>query len=243
MMGGFTDEAKAWRDWLLRAAAGNPADLQIMYGLAGERRLTELELSWLPGYEESRPVRIGNAAVQQRQLDVVWRGYGRVVSHPTARHRNRLGLMATRAGAHGFPRANRGSEPDEGIWEVRGPRRQFTHSKVMAWLAIDRAVKSVESYGLKVRSTQWRRAPARIHARCAAPKDSIAARNTFTQFYGSAELDASLLMAPLVGFLPADDPRVIGTVERDRARTPVGRIRLSLFRWTRDRTDRWSARR
>jgi GH15 family glucan-1,4-alpha-glucosidase len=211
MMGGFTEEATAWRDWLLRAAAGNPADLQIMYGPAGERRLTELELSWLPGYEGSRPVRIGNAAVQQRQLDV----YGEVMD--ALYLTRRLGIE-TDSVSWALERALTNfvgqiwSEPDEGIWEVRGPRRQFTHSKVMAWLAIDRAIKSVESYGREGPVDEWRRIRARIHEDVCA-QGFNRTRNTFTQFYGSEELDASLLMIPLVGFLPADDPRVIGTVE------------------------------
>jgi GH15 family glucan-1,4-alpha-glucosidase len=187
-----------------------------MYGVQGTRRLPELELPWLPGYEGSRPVRTGNAAIDQLQLDV----YGEVMD---ALH------LSRRAGIPSDPdswnmqsalvtfleRAWR--QPDEGIWEVRGPRRHFTHSKVMAWVAFDRAVKAVERYGLGGPVDRWRQLRAEIHEEvCQQGFD--AARNTFTQFYGSQELDASLLMLPLVGFLPATDPRVLGTVaaiERD----------------------------
>jgi GH15 family glucan-1,4-alpha-glucosidase len=208
--GGFTEEAEAWRVWLLRAVAGEPSALQIMYGPAGERRLTELELPWLPGYADSRPVRIGNAAVHQRQLDV----YGEI-----------LGAMflALRAGV----RPDQASwelerhlisfletawrEPDEGIWEVRGPQRQFTHSKVMAWVAFDRAIRIVEEYGMAGPVDRWRPIRDEIHAEvCSRGYDPV--RNTFTQSYGSAEIDASLLTLPLVGFLPADDSRMLGTV-------------------------------
>jgi GH15 family glucan-1,4-alpha-glucosidase len=210
MIGGYTNEAAAWRNWLLRAVAGDPSTLQIMYGMSGERRLREVELPWLPGYEESRPVRTGNNAVNQLQLDV----YGEVVD---ALH------LARRAGIPPDPDAwslqvalmrfleHAWREPDEGIWEVRGPRRHFTHSKVMAWVAFDRSVKAVERYGLDGPVDRWRQLRDEVHAEvCRAGYD--AQRNTFTQFYGSRELDASLLMIPLVGFLPADDARVIGTV-------------------------------
>jgi GH15 family glucan-1,4-alpha-glucosidase len=210
MMGGYTEEARAWREWLLRAVAGSPPQIQIMYGLAGERRLTELELGWLPGYEGAAPVRIGNAAHGQLQLDI----YGEVMD---ALH------VARRQGLPPDENAWRvqrellkyletiWDQPDEGIWEVRGPRRHFTHSKMMAWVAMDRAVKGVEQLGLGGPMARWRALRDEIHAEvCRRGFDP--ARNTFVQYYGSRELDASLLMMPLVGFLPPDDPRVQGTV-------------------------------
>jgi GH15 family glucan-1,4-alpha-glucosidase len=216
MLGGYTAEACAWREWLLRAVAGKPSELNIMYGLAGERRLTELELDWLPGYAGSAPVRVGNAAHRQFQLDV----YGEVMD---ALH------LARRAGLHPDKNAWRVqtalmeflesalNEPDEGIWEVRGPRRQFTHSKIMAWVAVDRTVKSVERFGLAGPVERWRQLRDMIHDEvCRLGFDKE--RNAFVQFYGAKELDASLLMIPLVGFLPPSDPRVRGTVaaiERD----------------------------
>ncbi len=207
---GYTDEAVGWRDWLLRAVAGDPADLQIMYGAAGERRLTELELPYLPGYEGSRPVRIGNAAVNQLQVDV----YGEVMDTL---------FLALRAGVDTDKNIwelqrelmsfleRIWQEPDEGIWEVRGPRRHFTHSKVMAWVAFDRAVKTVERFGMEGPVDRWRAIRAQIHEEVCR-EGFNAQRHAFTQFYGSQELDASLLMIPLVGFLPAEDPRVVGTV-------------------------------
>jgi GH15 family glucan-1,4-alpha-glucosidase len=211
MVGGYTEEAAAWRNWLLRAVAGDPADLQIMYGCAGERRLTELELPWLPGYEGSKPVRIGNKAVQQLQLDA----YGEVMD---ALHLARRSGLDMDENVWGLQRAILGyleqlwREPDEGIWEVRGPRRHFTHSKVMAWMAFDRAVRAVERWGLDGPVDRWRELRAAIHAEvCEHGFD--ARRRTFTQFYGSREVDASLLMIPLVGFLPPTDARVTGTVE------------------------------
>lgn len=207
---GYTDEACAWRDWLLRAVAGRPDQVSIMYGLAGERRLTELELDWLPGYEGSRPVRVGNAAHAQFQLDV----FGEVAD---AMH------LARRQGVPQDDEAWRvlGTMmghleeawrlPDEGIWEVRGPRRHFTHSKVMAWVAFDRMVKEAERSGRSGPIARWRALRAEIHAEvCARGFD--ARRNTFVQHYGSSELDAALLMIPLVGFLPPHDPRVRGTL-------------------------------
>ncbi len=210
MLGGYTDEACAWREWLLRAVAGEPSELNIMYGLAGERRLTELELDWLAGYENSRPVRIGNAAHRQFQLDV----YGEIMD---SLH------FARRAGLHPDENSWRvqlvlmdfiessWDKPDEGIWEVRGPRRQFTHSKVMAWVAIDRAVKAVEKFGLQGPVERWRRLRAVIH-NDVCTKGFDQQRNTFVQAYGASAVDASLLMIPLVGFLPAADPRVRGTI-------------------------------
>jgi GH15 family glucan-1,4-alpha-glucosidase len=207
---GYTEEAAAWRDWLLRAVAGEPEELQIMYGVAGERRLTELQLPWLPGYEGSLPVRIGNGAVEQLQLDV----FGEVMD--CLHHARRAGLPGQtdtwelqRHLLHYVEQ--HWEEPDEGIWEVRGGRRHFTHSKLMAWVALDRAVKSAEHFHLEAPLEDWRRLRAHMHAQiCAHGYD--ASRGAFVQAYGSQALDASLLMIPLVGFLPATDPRVQGTV-------------------------------
>ena len=214
MTAGYTEEASAWRDWLLRAAAGDPAQLQIMYGAAGERRLTEIELPWLPGYEGSSPVRIGNAAVRQFQLDV----YGEVMD--TLHQARRIGIeedgFAWALQKHLLDFLESGwKEPDEGIWEARGARRHFTHSKVMAWVAVDRAVKDMERYHLSDDShalDHWKRLRGEIHEQvCTLGYDSH--RRAFTQFYGTSDLDASLLMIPLVGFLPATDERMRGTVE------------------------------
>jgi GH15 family glucan-1,4-alpha-glucosidase len=211
MMGGYTDEARAWREWLVRAVAGDPAQIQIMYGIVGERRLTELELPWLPGYEGATPVRIGNAAHTQLQLDV----FGEVMDALHVARRSGLepdenAWRVERQLLHHL--ASIWREPDEGIWEMRGPRRHFTHSKVMAWIAMDRAVKAVERYGLSGPVEEWRRLRAAIHDEvCTRGFDRD--RNTFVQYYGSQDLDASLLMLPLVGFLPPTDPRVRGTVE------------------------------
>jgi GH15 family glucan-1,4-alpha-glucosidase len=211
MVGGYTDEACAWREWLVNSVAGTPSTMQIMYGIAGERRLTELELPWLPGYGGSSPVRIGNAAHGQHQLDV----YGELMdSLHVAR---RVGLPPS-DNAWRVQRAllnyleSDWDEPDEGIWEVRGPRRQFTHSKVMAWVAIDRAVRSVEEFGLAGDAARWRQLRDRIHDDVCR-KGFDAGVNSFVQYYGSTEPDASLLMLPLVGFLPATDPRMRGTVD------------------------------
>jgi GH15 family glucan-1,4-alpha-glucosidase len=211
MAAGYEQEAKDWREWLLRAMAGDPPALQIMYGPAGEARLPELELPWLPGYEASRPVRTGNAAIEQFQLDV----YGEVMD---ALHRARELDIEPHPSAWALQQAllefleERWREPDEGIWEVRGPRRHFTHSKVLAWVAIDRAVKGVEQFGLEGPVERWRRLRAEIHQEvCQRAYDPD--RGTFTQSYGSRQLDASLLLIPLVGFLPPSDPRVRGTVE------------------------------
>ncbi len=208
---GYIEEAGAWREWLLRAIAGRPQDLQIMYGVAGERRLPEVTLDWLPGYEDSRPVRIGNGAANQLQLDV----YGEVVN--TLYLARRQGLPPS---THAWALVRKlmdfletgWDQPDEGLWEVRGPRRHFVHSKVMAWVAADRAVRIVQELGRTGPVEQWRALRDRIHAEVCA-KGFDAARNTFTQSYGSRELDASLLMIPIVGFLPPHDPRVAGTVE------------------------------
>jgi GH15 family glucan-1,4-alpha-glucosidase len=216
MNAGFYDEACAWREWLLRAAAGAPAQLQIMYGLAGERRLTEYEVDWLPGYEGSRPVRLGNAAHAQLQLDV----YGEVMD---AMHQAREGGIDSSPADWAFQRALLAQlaevwrEPDEGLWEVRGGSRHFTHSKVMAWVAFERGVRAVKELGLEGPVAQWEAMCEEIHAEvCANGFDP--AMNIFVHYYGSSELDAILLLLPMVGFLPADDPRVRGTlaaVERE----------------------------
>jgi GH15 family glucan-1,4-alpha-glucosidase len=210
LLAGYVDEASAWRAWLSRAVAGEAGDLQIMYGVAGERRLTELELPWLPGHEGSVPVREGNGACEQFQLDV----YGEVLDamhlarrHEAMRDERSWGIeLAMLEHLEGCWR-----DPDEGIWEVRGPRRQFVHSKVMAWVAFDRAVKAVEQFGREGPVARWRAVRAEVHEEVCA-KGFDPERGTFTQFYGSRELDASVLMIPLVGFLPVDDPRVQGTM-------------------------------
>jgi GH15 family glucan-1,4-alpha-glucosidase len=208
---GYRDEARAWRAWLLRAVAGQPAATTIMYGLAGERRPTELELDWLPGYEGAKPVRIGNAASRQFQLDV----YGEVLD--AMYQSRRLGLEPEEAGWRLEQALLTFVEsacdlPDEGIWEVRGPRRHFTHSKVMAWVAMDRAVKAVEHFGLQGPVVRWRQLRDAVHEQvCRQGFDPEV--GAFVQSYGSKELDASLLLIPLVGFLPASDPRVRGTVD------------------------------
>jgi GH15 family glucan-1,4-alpha-glucosidase len=210
MDGGYYEEAKAWREWLVRAVAGAPAQTQIMYGLAGERRLPEQQLAWLPGYAGSAPVRIGNAAATQRQLDV----YGEVMD---ALYQGCKGGLARDDVAWAMQRAllehleGIWQEPDEGIWEVRGPRRHFTYSKVMAWVAFDRAVKMVEAFGLPGPLEHWRGLRARIHEDVCA-RGYNAQRGAFVQSYGSSELDAALLLAPITGFLPATDPRVVSTV-------------------------------
>ncbi len=211
MSAGFKHEAVAFRDWLLRAVAGDPAHLQIMYGAAGERRLDEYEVDWLSGYEGSTPVRVGNAAHRQFQLDV----YGEVLD---ALHQMRCLGVEEDPNAWALQTAilefleTGWREPDEGIWEVRGPRRDFVHSKVMAWVAFDRAVKAVEEFGLDGPVDRWRDCRDEVH-REVLERGFDAERNTFTQYYGSQALDASALMIPLVGFLPGDDPRVAGTVD------------------------------
>ncbi len=211
LVSGYVDEARAFREWLLRAVAGTPAEVQIMYGIAGERRLTELELPWLDGYQGARPVRVGNAAYSQHQLDV----YGELMD---AAHQSRRAGLEPDLRAWALHRSllraleTRWVDPDEGIWEVRGPRRHFTHSKVMAWVAFDRGVKAIERFGMEGPVERWRALRDRIHEEvCRAGwNDSIGA---FVQSYGSDRLDASLLMMPLVGFLPPTDPRVRSTVE------------------------------
>jgi GH15 family glucan-1,4-alpha-glucosidase len=207
---GYTSEAMAWRQWLCRAVAGDPADVQIMYGVAGERRLAEWQADWLPGYESSAPVRIGNAAVQQRQLDV----YGEVVDALCLA--GRAGLPADRH-AWSLQRALIGflekhwAEPDEGIWEVRGPRRDFVHSKIMAWVGFDRAADAA-AIGLPGPADRWRQFCAQIH-REVLDKGYDTERGAFTQYYGSGTLDASVLLMGELGFLPPDDPRLISTVD------------------------------
>jgi GH15 family glucan-1,4-alpha-glucosidase len=229
MQSGYVDEARAWRQWLLRAVAGRGDQLHIMYGLAGERRLPEIELPWLPGYEASRPVRIGNGAYDQFQLDV----FGEVLD--CLHLGRRLGLhdeegdwyiereLLTRLEAAW-------AQPDEGIWEVRGPQRHFTHSKLMAWVAFDRALKDVERYGFDGPVDRWREIRDTLHREiCTRGFDT--ARNTFVQSYDGTEVDAALLMMAEVGFLPATDPRIVGTVaaiERDLVRDGfVDRYRTS----------------
>ena len=212
-VGGYTAEALAWRDWLLRAAAGDPEDLQIMYGPGGERRLTEFTVDWLDGYEDSTPVRIGNAASEQFQLDV----YGEVLE---TLYRTRK-LMPD-PGSHeaswdlevALVDALEGlwRHPDDGIWEVRGPRQHFTHSKMMAWLAFDRAVQNCSEFKLHGPVARWKAIRDEIHTQiCTEGFDTE--MNAFTQAYGSKRMDAAVLMMPLIGFLPGDDPRIKGTVE------------------------------
>ena len=208
---GYTQEAGAWRDWLLRAVAGEPAHMQIMYGPAGERRLSEYEVDWLPGYEGAAPVRIGNAASEQFQLDV----YGEVMD--TLHHSRTRGLEADQhawdiqLALLEFLEGN-WKEPDEGIWEVRGGRRHFTHSKVMAWVAFDRAVQAIEVSGREGPADRWRAARKAIHDEV-CDRGFNAEKGSFTQSYDRPELDAALLLIPRVGFLPIDDERVVGTVE------------------------------
>ncbi|MFY9733668.1 MAG: glycoside hydrolase family 15 protein [Rhodoplanes sp.] len=207
---GYVSEAQAWREWLLRAVAGSPDQLQIMYGIAGERRLTEWETPWLPGYENSRPVRIGNAAHEQLQLDV----FGELLS--TFHHGRTCGLAATSSGwalevAVLDHLAKVWKKPDQGIWEMRGDPQHFTYSKAMAWLAFDRAILSAETFGLDGPVDRWRSLRAEIH-------DDVCAHGfdpelgSFVQAYGSKQLDATLLLLPIIGFLPIDDKRIAGTV-------------------------------
>jgi len=207
---GFTEEARAWRDWLLRAVAGSPDQMQIMYGLAGERRLTEFDLSELPGYEGSQPVRVGNAASEQLQLDV----YGEILD--SAYLARRKGMPVTEA-SWNLSRAAVNhletiwTKPDDGIWEIRGPRRHFVHSKVMVWVAVDRAVRIMQEFGGDGPLERWIRLRRDIHEEVCRLGFSREL-NSFVQYYGSKELDASLLLLPLVGFLPPDDPRIVGTI-------------------------------
>ncbi|MGH8737184.1 MAG: glycoside hydrolase family 15 protein [Burkholderiales bacterium] len=206
---GYREEARAWRDWLLRAVAGQPDQLQVLYGIAGERRLPEMELDWLPGYAGSAPVRSGNGAHGQVQLDA----YGSIMDmmHVARAHKVDYDHEAWRVERVLLDSLeSRWREPDASIWEVRGQPRQFTYSKVMVWVAFDRAVKAVERHGLEGPVDRWRRLREAVHRDvCANGYD--AKRNAFVQFYGASALDASLLMIPKVGFLPASDPRVAGT--------------------------------
>ncbi|MDQ0712442.1 GH15 family glucan-1,4-alpha-glucosidase [Streptomyces luteogriseus] len=212
---GYQEEAEAWRNWLLRAVAGDPADLQIMYGVAGERRLPEYELPWLSGFIGSAPVRIGNDAVKQLQLDV----YGEVMDSLSLARESGLSaqpdVWALQTALLDFLRTH-WQQPDEGLWEVRGRRRQFVHSKVMVWVAADRAVRTLERHPeLDGDLDGWRTLRDEVHEEV-CEKGYDAERNTFTQSYGSRELDAALLLIPRVGFLPPDDPRVIGTIDAVR---------------------------
>jgi GH15 family glucan-1,4-alpha-glucosidase len=232
MNAGYYEEATAWRDWLLRAAAGAPSQVQIMYGIAGERRLPEETLPWLAGYADSRPVRIGNAAHDQLQLDV----FGEVMD---ALHQARKGGLRAREADWAFQRALLNhletvwSRPDNGMWEVRGDPQHFTYSKIMAWVALDRGIRNAEALGSDAPIDRWKRARAAIHEQvCLHGFD--AARGTFVQAYGSTELDASLLLVPTTGFLPPSDPRVRGTIAAiERALVVDGFVR----RYDTHRTD------
>ncbi len=216
---GYDKEAIAWRDWLLRAVAGSPSQIQIMYGLGGERRLPEIELGWLDGYEGSRPVRVGNGAAGQRQLDV----YGEVLD---ALYQSRSSGIPPEDEAWNVELAlldwleSGWREPDSGLWEIRGEPRHFVHSKVLSWVAFDRAALSVERFGVSGEATRWAGIRDEIHAQvCERGWDQE--RQTFTQSYGSSALDASLLMIPLVGFLAPEDPRVQGTIDAIRRELSV----------------------
>lgn len=210
MEGGYVEEARAWRDWLIRAIAGSPDQMQIMYGIAGERRLPESQITELPGYQGSRPVRIGNAASEQLQLDV----YGEVLdalyqARSRGLEKSDVGWNLQRSLVNQLERI--WFQPDEGIWEIRGPRRHFVHSKVMAWVGVDRAVRSIQEFGEDGPVERWIRLRADIHdqvCRFGFSRD----RNSFVQYYGSKQVDASLLLLPLVGFLPPEDPRIQGTI-------------------------------
>jgi GH15 family glucan-1,4-alpha-glucosidase len=208
---GYRGEARAWREWLLRAAAGHPSEMQIMYGLAGERRLTEHELPWLPGYADSRPVRIGNAAYEQLQLDV----YGELMDAMYACHRygledNEVAWQLQKKLLEYLE--NVWERPDRGIWEVRGQPRHFTFSKIMCWVAFDRGIKLVEQYGLEGPCEHWKKLRSKIRQQI-LERAYDSERNAFVQYYGAPDLDASLLLIPQLGFLPAHDPRVRGTIE------------------------------
>ena len=211
MNAGYYEEAGIWRDWLLRAVAGVPTQAQIMYGLRGERRLSEWEVDWLPGYEGARPVRIGNGAHDQLQIDV----YGELMD---ALYQAQRGGLASSADGWALQRAMLAHlaeiwrEPDRGIWEVRGAPRHFTFSKVMAWVAFDRGVKLIEQFGLEGPAQRWRDIRGEIHAEvCQLGYNERL--GSFVQSYGAAQLDGSLLLLPTTGFLPPDDPRMRGTVK------------------------------
>ncbi len=232
MNAGYYDEARAWRSWLLRAAAGSPGDIQIMYGVAGERWLDEREVPWLGGYENSKPVRIGNAAADQLQLDV----YGEVAD---ALHHAHLGGVEDLPAGWAFAREllihleSVWRSPDEGIWEVRSGRHHFTHSKVMAWVAFDRGIKAVENFGLDGPADRWRRIRAEIHEEVCQRAFNTELRS-FVQTYDSDLLDASALLIPQVGFLPPGDPRVRGTVEAIERKLMHGGF---VLRYDTDRTE------
>jgi GH15 family glucan-1,4-alpha-glucosidase len=232
-MCGYDQEAVAWREWLFRAVAGHPTQMRTVYGVGGERLLFESELTWLPGYEESVPVRIGNTAEQQFQMDV----YGEIVDS----------LYVARK--YGLPGSNESwpfekriadflenswKEPDNGIWEMRGSRRHFTHSKMMTWVALDRAIKIVDQFGASGPADRWRNVRDSIH-RDVCERGFNTKRNAFVQDYGSEALDASLLLMPLVGFLPPDDPRVTATVEAIARELSFGGL---IFRYADHGTDR-----
>jgi GH15 family glucan-1,4-alpha-glucosidase len=224
LLAGYNDEAVAWHEWLLRAVAGSPEDLQILYGVTGVRRLDEYEIPWLPGYGGAAPVRVGNAASRQFQLDV----YGEVMD--TLHLARNAGLQAEPAAWDFLLLLLKFLElhwehPDEGIWEVRGPRRHFTHSKVMAWVAFDRAIRDAEASGLAAPVERWRRIRDKIHAQV-CDKGFDASSNSFVQAYDLPHLDASLLLIPQVGFLPPDDPRVRGTIEAIERNLMVGGLVL-----------------
>ncbi len=210
LIAGYVREATAWREWLLRAVAGSPNALQILYGITGIRRLDEYEIDWLPGYQGAAPVRIGNAASRQFQLDV----FGEVMD---TLHLARLSGLDPEPAAWDLQVAllefleSRWALPDDGIWEVRGPRQHFTHSKIMAWVAFDRVIKDAERDDLEAPLERWRRLRDQIHSEI-CERGFDAGRNTFVQSYESSHLDASLLLIPQVGFLPPDDPRVLGTI-------------------------------
>ena len=219
MNAGYYDEAQTWREWLLRAAAGSPRQIQIMYGMRGERRLTEWEVPWLPGYENSKPVRIGNAAHRQLQIDI----FGEVMD---ALHQARQGGLGSNEAGWAMQRefllhlASIWHEPDEGLWEVRSGSEHFTHSKAMAWLAFDRAIRSAERFNLTGPVEEWRKIRERIHTDvCSRGFDSEL--GSFVRAYGSKELDASLLLLPAIGFLPPNDARIISTVEAIERRLMV----------------------
>ncbi len=217
---GYHDEARAWRDWVLRAVAGSPDQIQIMYGVGGERWLPELIIPWLSGYENSSPVRIGNAAYQQLQIDVL----GEIAD--TAAQARKAGMDMTERGRAMRPFILKYLEeawrlPDEGIWEVRGGRQHFVHSKVMAWVAFDRTAYEVAAEGSVEEARRWRALADEVHAEvCERGFDRDL--NCFVQAYGSKRLDASLLLIPLVGFLPPSDPRVQGTLEAIESRLLIG---------------------
>ena len=235
---GYRDEALAWREWLLRAVAGDPGEVQIMYGVAGERRIEERVIPWLPGFADSQPVRVGNAASHQRQLDI----YGEVLD--AAYQTLAQGIEGSQFGWSLIKHllawlADHWQEEDAGIWEVRGPLRDFTHSKMMAWVAFDRAVRIHDEFGRDGPVDQWRELRDEIKdqvLRCGWSER----KQAFTQSYGSDELDASILLMPIVGFLPADDPRFVSTVEAIRRELSVDGLLLR-YRSQDEQRSRWAA--